>query len=152
MDIYKYYSSIVWMSESFLFAYYLSLGAQEEYVTYLPFTTPYHLLLTFFYTDLCSRWLTCRDTLTTILAFCVWLDPANRDPSRGSEEGKNEAMVFIPSALSLWSWPRLSPLLKAIAFARWPFSHRPVVLLAPLASVVALLLQADMAKDPSFWP
>ena len=71
MDIYKYYSSIVWMSESFLFVYYLSLGAQEEYVTYLPFTTPYHLLLTFFYPDLCSRWLTCRDTLTTILAFCV---------------------------------------------------------------------------------
>ena len=54
--------------------------------------------------------------------------------------------------LSLWSCPRLSPLLKATAFARWPFSHRPVVPLAPLASVVALLLQADMAKDPSFWP
>lgn len=152
MDIYKYYSSIVWMSESFLFAYYLSLGTQEEeYVTCLPFTTPYHHL-TLFYPDLCSTWLTCRDTLTTILAFCVWLDPANGDPSTGSEEGKNEAMVFIPSALSLWNWPRLSPLLKAIAFARWPFSHRPVVPLGPLASVVALLLQADMAKDPSFWP
>lgn len=55
------------MSESFLFAYYLSLGTQEEeYVICLPFT-----LLTLFYPDLCSRWLTCRDTLTTILAFCV---------------------------------------------------------------------------------
>lgn len=72
MDIYKHYHSIVWMSESVLFAFYLSLGAQEEeYVTCLPFTSPYHLLLTLFYPDLCSRWLTCRDTLTTILAFCV---------------------------------------------------------------------------------
>ena len=127
-------------------------GLRRKSMSYI-----FHLLpLTLFYPDLCSRWLTCRDILTAILAFCVWLDPANGDPSRGSEEGKNEAMVFIPSALSLWSCPRLSPLLKVTAFARWLSSHRPVVPLAPLASVVACFfrqtLQRILFSDPRVPP